>query len=132
MKKVLTGLLLLLIFTNCRRKSTNPVTSSNQNDTAEIPPGPPGSTQDSTNNTDTTITAPKFTFLPRKQNLDAGNIGIIYKEDNADILSVYVNICGGNNVFAVIFDLNYDSTKLQLKSVSGKLTYDVSPSFEIQ
>ncbi|MDD5774114.1 MAG: cohesin domain-containing protein [bacterium] len=114
MKKVITGLLLtLLIFTNCRRKSSNSITASDQNDTTERPPAPPESVQDSTSQT-----VSKFTFMPQKQNLEAGNIGIVYKEDNANILSVYVNICGGNNVFGVTFDLDYDSSKIIFKKVA--------------
>lgn len=134
MKKVLTGLLVaLLIFTSCRRKSSNSTIAPDQNDTDQ-PPNPPGdygTTSGSSLETTTNRVGPGFNFVPLKQNLEAGNIGIIYKEDKADILSLCVNICGGNNIFGVTFDLDYDSTRLKLKSVKegdflksdGKPTY---------
>ncbi|MFH1288067.1 MAG: cohesin domain-containing protein [bacterium] len=103
MKRIFVGLLLiLLIFTNCRRKSGNEVTLPLP-DTTELPPCPPG-------------TVPEFIFLPQKQNLDAENIGIVYKESDPNIF--YVNICGGNNVYGVTFDFDYDSSKLTLKNVT--------------
>ncbi len=121
MKKVLIGLLLtFLIFINCRRKSSNSITTTDHSDTTELPPAPPGNAIDSTtgksSDTTTNQTVPKFTFLPQKQNLEAGNIGIGYKESNPNIF--YVNIHGGNNVFGVTFDFDYDSIKLKIKSVT--------------
>lgn len=108
MKKIFISLLLtVLVFANCSRKNKGEVASPssdvNQNDTAELPPCPPG-------------TGPKFAFLPQKQNLEAENIGIVYNESNPNVF--YINICGGNNVCGVAFDFDYDSSKLTLKSVT--------------
>lgn len=104
-RNVVGLLLALLVFANCSRKSKGEVASPsqdvNQNDTVELPPGPPG---------------PQFVFSSQKQNLEAGNIGIVFKESEPNVL--YVNICGGNNVHGVTFDLDYDSTKLRVKGVT--------------
>ncbi|MEW6087780.1 MAG: cohesin domain-containing protein [bacterium] len=120
MEKVFIGLLLiLLIFPNCRRKDSNSLTVSetNQNDTAELPPMPPGdtgyNTSSSNNYMTTNQTAPVFIFLPHKKNLESGNIGIEYRESKPNIF--YINICGGINVFGITFDFDYDTDKLILK-----------------